>query len=44
MRDRLHSLAMSPPDRLSTPAALADFVKTEYARLGKVIKDANVTV
>jgi len=44
VRDRLHSLAMSPPDRLSTPAALADFVKTEYARLGKVIKDANVTV
>lgn len=44
VRDRLHSLAMSPPDRLSTPAALADFVKTEYARLGKVIKDANITV
>jgi len=44
VRDRLHSLAMSPPDRLSTPAALADFVKTEYARLGKVIKEANVTV
>lgn len=44
VRDRLHTLAMSPPDRLSTPAALADFVKNEYARLGKVIKDANITV
>lgn len=44
VRDRLHSLAMSPPDRLSTPDALAEFVKAEYARLGKVIKEANITV
>ena len=42
MRTKLEGLAMSAPERLSGTRVLADFVRTEHARLGKVIRDAGI--
>jgi tripartite-type tricarboxylate transporter receptor subunit TctC len=39
---KLNELAMAAPDRYSARPALQDFVKSEYARLGKLIKDNNI--
>ncbi len=39
---KLEGLAMSAPERLSGTRVLADFVRTEHARLGKVIRDAGI--
>ena len=39
---KLNELAMAAPERYSARPALLDFVKTEYARLGKLIKDNNI--
>ena len=42
IRLKLEELAMSAPERLSTRAALLDFVKSEHARLGKLIREAGI--
>jgi tripartite-type tricarboxylate transporter receptor subunit TctC len=43
VRGKLDELAMAAPERYATRAAVADFVRAEHARLGKLIKDANIT-
>jgi tripartite-type tricarboxylate transporter receptor subunit TctC len=40
--NKLNELAMAAPDRYSNRNNLLDFVKSEYARLGKLIKDNNI--
>jgi tripartite-type tricarboxylate transporter receptor subunit TctC len=40
--NKLNELAMAAPDRYSNRNNLLEFVKSEYARLGKLIKDNNI--
>lgn len=40
--NKLNELAMAAPERFANRANLLEFVKTEYARLGKLIKDNNI--
>jgi tripartite-type tricarboxylate transporter receptor subunit TctC len=42
LKSRLDELGMAPPDRFASPEALVAFLKTENARLGKIIRDANI--
>lgn len=42
VKTRLEELGMTLPDRFTPPEALNTFMKTENARLGKVIKDAGI--
>ena len=42
IRLKLEELAMSAPERLGTRSALLDFVKSEHARLGKLIREAGI--
>jgi tripartite-type tricarboxylate transporter receptor subunit TctC len=42
VRDKLEGLAMYAPERYSSREALQAFLRAEGARLGKVIRDANV--
>ena len=39
---KLNELAMGAPERYSVRANLVEFVKSEHARLGKLIKDNNI--
>ena len=40
--NKLNELAMAAPERFANRANLLEFVKTEYARLGKLIKDNHI--
>jgi tripartite-type tricarboxylate transporter receptor subunit TctC len=42
IRGKLEELAMNAPERLSTRVALADFIRNEHARLGKLIREAGI--
>jgi tripartite-type tricarboxylate transporter receptor subunit TctC len=42
VRGKLDDLAMSAPERLGNRPALLEFVKSEHARLGKLIREAGV--
>jgi tripartite-type tricarboxylate transporter receptor subunit TctC len=39
---KLNELAMAAPEQYSSRAALLEFVKSEHARLGKLIRDNNI--
>jgi len=40
--NKLNDLAMAAPERFANRANLLEFVKSEHARLGKLIKDNNI--
>lgn len=42
IKGKLEELAMAAPERFANRQALLDFVKSEHARLGKLIRDAGI--
>jgi tripartite-type tricarboxylate transporter receptor subunit TctC len=42
INQKLNDLGMAAPERFSSRPALIEFVKNEYARLGKLIRDNNI--
>lgn len=42
IKGKLEELAMAAPDRFANRQTLLDFVKSEHARLGKLIRDAGI--
>ncbi len=44
VKEKLDSLAMAAPERLAERATVQEFVKVEYERIGKVIREAQIKI